>query len=147
MEIIQQTRHSTISIPTSEKPLFRLSHEILEQASSIKRLSNVPEGLSFLKDPFSAPTMSKSEAPKLVAEYKRECEKDERSEYQGSLTVWALEKGYAGRSKYRYPFGRALDIRKAIRRLYCDACKNGHNYSLAGKCTHVKGKTHQRNSD
>ena len=68
MEIIQQTRHSTISIPTSEKPLFRLSHEILEQASSIKRLSNVPEGLSFLKDPFSAPTMSKSEAPKLVAE-------------------------------------------------------------------------------
>ena len=95
-----------------------------------------------MKDAFSGPIMSKSEAPKTVAEYKREYEKDKRSEYLGSLTVWALEKGYTGRSKYRYPFGRALDIRKAIGRLYFNAGKNGHNYSFAGKCTHVKGKTH-----
>ena len=124
MEIIQRNYHSTISIPTREKPLFRLSYEISEQASPIKRLSNVPKGLSFLKDAFSGLTMSKSEAPKLVAEYKREYEKDKRCEYRGSLTDWALEKGYTGRAKYRCPFGRALDIRKKR--------KNGHNYSLAG---------------
>ena len=145
MEIIHRNYHSTISIPTREKPLFRLSYEILEQARPIKRLSNVPKGLSFLKDAFSGLTMSKSDAPKTVAEYKREYEKDKRCENRGSLTDWALEKGYAGRAKYRYPFGRALDIRKAIGRLYFNACKNGHNYSLAGKCKHVKGKTHQRN--
>ena len=96
MEIIQRNYHSTISIPTREKPLFRLSYEISEQASPIKRLSNVPKGLSFLKDAFSGLTMSKSDAPKTVAEYKREYEKDKRCEYRGSLTDWALEKGYAG---------------------------------------------------
>ena len=70
MEIIQRNYHSTISIPTREKPLFRLSYEILEQASPIKRLSNVPKGFSFLKDAFTGLTMSKSDAPKLLLNIK-----------------------------------------------------------------------------
>ena len=57
MEIIQRNYHSTISIPTREKPLFRLSYEILERVSPIKRLSYVPKGLSFLKDAFSGLTI------------------------------------------------------------------------------------------
>ena len=47
MEIIQRNYHSTISIPTREKPLLRLSYEILEQASPIKRLSKVPKAYHF----------------------------------------------------------------------------------------------------
>jgi len=28
---------------------------------------------------------------------------------------------------------------------YCDVCKNGRNYTLAGKTRHLKTKKHERN--
>ena len=70
-----------------------------------ERLSDVPKALGYLKDALSDPTMSKSEAKKTVAGYIREYEQYKKNVRTKSLTNWALEMGYAGRPKYRYPFG------------------------------------------
>lgn len=67
-----------------------------------------------MKDALSDPTMSKSEAKKAVAGYIREYEQYKKNVRTKSLTNWALEMGYAGRPKYRYPFGGGFDIYKAI---------------------------------
>ena len=67
-----------------------------------------------MKDALSDPTMSKSEAKKAVAGYIREYEQYKKNVRTKSLTNWALEMGYAGRQKYRHPFGGGFDIHKAI---------------------------------
>lgn len=63
-----------------------------------------------MKDALSDSTMSKSEAKKTVAGYLREYEQYKKNVWKKSLTNWALEMGYAGRPKYRYPFGGGFDI-------------------------------------
>lgn len=42
-------------------------------------------------------------------------------------------------------FQRSQTTYMLNKELYCDVCKNGNNYLLAGKQKYIKGKKHQHN--